>query len=86
MTSKENIMLDILDREMKSVNSLSLTNIEKFRAVVKKAPVEALEAIIYRHIPFINTLANTELVRRGIRPESALMDHAVNMIAERITA
>jgi hypothetical protein len=80
MTAKENMMLGILEREFKTLKSISLDNIAKLRAITAKAPNEALEAIISRKIPFVDTVANSELVKRGILPQSAKMEHAINKL------
>lgn len=80
MTAKEKMMLRQLEVAFKDTKSIPMHYIEKFRGVMEKAPVDALEAIIERRIRFMDTLANTELVRRGFRSRESCIDHAVNII------
>lgn len=82
MKPKELMLLSELEKNFNAVKSISFENIEKLRAIIRQAPDEALLAIVKRKIKFADTAANTELVHRGLLPDSARLDHAIKKIME----
>ena len=80
MTKKEMLLLNTLDRQFKKLDRIPLDAIPKLRAIIHQAPDEALLAMVTRKIRFCDTVANSELVARGVFAESAKMDHAVEVL------
>jgi hypothetical protein len=80
MTKKELMMLDTLDTQFKKLERIPLDAIPKLAEIIHRAPNDALLAMVKRHIRFCDTVANTELVERGILPTSAKMDHAIDVL------
>lgn len=80
MTKNELKLLNTLDRQFRKLEAIPLEAVPKLRAIIHRAPDEALLAMISRKIKFCDTVANSELVSRGVFSESARMDHAVDVL------
>jgi hypothetical protein len=79
LTKKELLLLDVLDSQFKTLDKIPIDAIDKLRAIVRQAPPEALDEMVKRRIKFCDTIANSELVRRGIYPDTAKIDHLINV-------
>lgn len=80
MTAKENRLLDTLAANFGALKSFNPKYADQMRAIMRRAPKEALEAMIERKIPFCDTFAISELIRRGVLTEEARVDHIVDLI------
>lgn len=80
MTQKENSLLNMLEANFRSLKTFNPKYADQMRAIMRRAPQEALEAMIERKIPFCDTFAVSELIRRGVLTEEARVDHIVDLI------
>lgn len=64
-----------------TINVCSIENFERLKATVGKLPASDIEQLADSGIRFIDTAANSVLCDRGIRPQDARVDHAVEVIA-----
>jgi hypothetical protein len=80
MTKKEMMLLDKLDEAFRTLERIPLKSIPKLEAIMHQAKDDALEAIVRRKIPFCDTVANSELIKRGLRPGSAKLDHVIDIL------
>ena len=80
MTKKEMILLDTVEEQFRKVDKIPLSAIPKLQAIIRQSPNEVLEVMIKRRIKFCDTVANSELVRRGVYPETAKFDHLIDVL------
>jgi len=80
MTKKEMMLLDTLESQFMNLDRMPLDAIPRLQAIIHQAPNEALEAIVRRRIRFCDTVANSELVKRGVYPAEAKIDHLTNVL------
>ena len=80
MTKKEMLLLDTLDRQFKKLERIPLDAIPRLEAIIHQAPDEALLAMVTRRIRFVDTVANSELIKRGVFSESARIDHVADVL------
>jgi len=80
MTKKEMLLLDTVDEQFAKLDKIPLSAIPRLAAIIRQSPDEVLKAMVKRRIKFCDTVANSELVRRGVYPETAKIDHLINVL------
>jgi len=71
-------------KEFEKIESISLDLVEnKIRPLFARCPLDFLEQVIEEKVKFLDTIALTELVRRGKRTENDQWDHVTNILSQR---
>ena len=68
-----------------NVRTIQPEHFDRLKAALSPLPVRSLEKLADSDARFVNTAANSLLCDRGIRPESARLDHAAVMIHRNLT-
>lgn len=82
MTQKELMLLDTLETQFRKLERIPLDAIPRLEKIIHQAPNEALEAMVRRRIRFCDTVANSELVKRGVYPATAKIDHLTDVLMD----
>ena len=84
MTTQEKVRLNELRKEFEKIESISLELVEnKIEPLFAHCPLDFLEQVIEEKVKFLDTIALTELVKRGKRTENDQWDHVTNILSQR---
>ena len=84
MTTQEKVRLNELRKEFEKIERIPLDLVEnKIRPLFARCPIDFLEQVIEEKVKFLDTIALTELVRRGKRTEDDQWNHAANILTQR---
>ena len=89
LTSKGTFTAKEINRLRAAYGSLNRITIEGYHSLKRTLgvlPQPALVQLADSRIPFIDTAANSVLIDKGIRPESARWDHAIDKVTDSILA
>ncbi len=81
MTAQEKVKLNELRKTFDGIEQIPLDLVEnKIRPLFARCPLDFLEQVIEEKVKFLDTIALTELVRRGKKTEDDQWNHAADVL------